>query len=111
MKYSPRLIIFCAVSRYLNDVTYAKVLDQIGEEFPKQDRKFLSILKRHFNFELMKDKPYIWQDIWIYNYLKYEYKDHKFSRSGLLAKYEREIVIPSEKSFKELSLILEGRFR
>jgi hypothetical protein len=72
MKYSPRLIIFCAVSRYLNDATYAKVLDQIGEEFPKQDRKFLAILKRHFDFELMKDKPYIWQDIWIYNFLKYE---------------------------------------
>jgi hypothetical protein len=106
MKYSPRNIIFCALSRYLDDVTYAKVLDQIGEEFPKQDRKFLSILKYHFDLELMQNKPCIWQDIWIYNYLKYNYNGHKFPRSGLIAKYEKEIVLPSEESFKELSLIL-----
>lgn len=92
MKYSPRTIIYCAVSRYLNDPTYDRVLDQIGQEFPKQDRKFLAILKQYFDFELMKDKPYLWQDIWIYNYLKYDYDGHKFSRKGLLAKYEREIV-------------------
>jgi len=106
MKYSPRNIIFCAVSRYLDDTIYKKVMDQVGKEFPKQDRKFISIIKRYFDFELMKDKPYIWQDIWIYNYLKYDWAGHKFSRSGLIAKYEREIVLPSEKSFKELALIL-----
>jgi len=106
MKYSPRNIIFCAISKYLDDKTYKKVMDQIGKEFPQQDRKFLTIIKRHFDFELMKDKPVIWQDIWIYNYLKYDYDNHKFARSGLIAKYEREIVLPSEKSFKELALIL-----
>lgn len=106
MKYSPRNIIFCAISRYLDDKTYSKVLDQIGKEFPKQDRKFLAILKRHFDFELMKDKPYFWQDIWIYNYLKYDYDGHKLPRSGLIANYEKEIVVPSEEAFKELELIL-----
>jgi len=54
----------------------------------------------------MKDKPYIWQDIWIYNYFKYDYEGSKFARKGLLARYEREIVLPSEKYYKELSLIL-----
>ena len=106
MNFDPRNIIFCAVSRYLDDETYAKVLDDIGREFPKQDRKFLSILKRHFNFELMKNKPYMWQDIWIYNYLLYDYSGHKFARTGLLAKYEKEVIIPSEKSFKELRFML-----
>lgn len=106
MKYSPRTIIFCAVSRYLDDATYNTVLDQIGHEYPKQDRKFLAILKQHFDFEIMKDKPYLWQDIWVYNYLKYDYDGHKFPKKGLLAKYENEIVLPSEKYYKELSLIL-----
>jgi len=105
MKYSPRTIIFCAVSRYLDDPTYYRVLDHIGREYPKQGRKFLAILKKHFDFELMKDKPYIWQEIWIYNYLKYDYKGSKFARKELLAKYESEIVLPSEKYYKELSLI------
>ena len=90
----------------IDDKTYIKVMDQIGKEFPKQDRKCITILKRHFDFELMKDKPYIWLDIWIYNYLKYNWNDHKLNRSGLDSKYEREIVLPSEKSFKELALIL-----
>jgi len=106
MKYSPRNIILCAVTKYLDDATYAMVMDQIGKEFPQQDRKFISIIKRHFDFDLMKDKPYIWQDIWIYNYLKYDWDGHKFARSRLIAKYEREIILPSEKSFKELALLL-----
>jgi hypothetical protein len=63
IKHSPRHIIFYAISKYLDDNTYKSVLDQLGREFPKQDRKFLSILKQHFNLELIKDKPLIWQDI------------------------------------------------
>jgi len=107
MKHSPRNVIFCAVAKYLDAKKYDKVLNQLGKEFPKQDRKFLTILKRHFDFEMMKDKPIIKEDIWIYNYLKYDYHNHKFARSGLIAKYEREIVIPSEKALKGLLEILD----
>lgn len=57
MKYSLRNIIFCSVSRYLDDASYNKIMDDIGKEFPKQDKKFINIIKRHFDFELMKDKP------------------------------------------------------
>lgn len=106
MKYSPRNVIFCAVSKYLDTARYDKVLYQIGKEFPKQDRKFLTILKRHFDFELMKDNPIIPEDIWIYYYLKYDYHNHKFARSGLIAQYERKVIIPSEKTLKELLEIL-----
>jgi hypothetical protein len=107
MKHSPRNIIFCAVSKYLDDKTYAKIIYQIGKEFPKQDRAFISIIKQHFDFDLMKDKPVIWQDIWIYNYLKYDWDNQKFKRSArLLVKYEKEIIMPSEKAFKELKMVL-----
>ena len=82
----------------MDDITFAKVLDQIGKEFPKQDLKFLSIIKRHFDFELMKNESLIWQDIWIYDYLKFDYDDHKFARSGLIAKFEKEIILPQKKS-------------
>lgn len=108
MKYNPRNIIFCAVSKYLDDKTYKKVLDQIGKEYPKQDRAFISIIKQHFDFEMMKDSPVIIQDIWIYNYLKYDWNNHKFTRSArLLVKYEKEIIIPSEKAFKALKTMLD----
>ena len=107
MKYSPRNIIFCAVSKYLDDKTYARVMDQIGKEFPQQDRAFISIIKQHFDFDRMKDKPVIWQDIWIYNYLKYDLDNQKFKRSArLLVKYEKEIIMPSEKAFKALAVVL-----
>jgi hypothetical protein len=33
MKYSPRNIIFCAVSEYLDNKTYKKVMDEIGGNF------------------------------------------------------------------------------
>jgi hypothetical protein len=108
MKYSPRNIIFCAVSKYIEDKTYEKLMDQIGKEFPKQDRAFIGIIKQHFDFELMKDKPVLWQDIWIYNYLKYDWDNQKFKRSArLLLKYEKEIIIPSEKTFKALKMVLD----
>jgi hypothetical protein len=107
MKYSPRNIIFCAVSKYLDDKTYSRLMDQIGKEFPKMDRAFISIIKQHFDFDRMRDKPVIWQDIWIYNYLKYDWDNQKFKRSArLLVKYEKEIIIPSEKAYKELALVL-----
>lgn len=106
MKYSPRKVIFCAVERYLSDHAYTAVLEDIGKEFPKQDRKFLAILSRYLDFDLLKDKPVIWQDIWIYNYLKYEYTGSKLVRNGLLAKYERDIILPTEKSFKALMEVI-----
>jgi hypothetical protein len=107
MKYSPRNIILCAVSKYTDDKTYAKLMDQIGREFPKQDRAFISIIKQHFDFDRMRDKPVIWQDIWIYNYLKYDWDNRKFKRSArLLVKYEKEIIIPSEKAYRQLTIVL-----
>jgi hypothetical protein len=107
MKYSPRNVIFCAVSKYLDNDSYGRLMDQIGKEFPKQDRAFIGIIKQHFDFDRMKDKPVIWQDIWVYNFLKYDWDNRKIKRSArLLVKYEKEIIIPSEKAFKELKMVL-----
>ncbi len=100
MRPSPRYIIFIAVSRYLTQEQIAKIKDDLGKENPKQDRKFLTILKRYFDFEKMRTHPYIWQDIWIYNYLLYDFRT-KFTRHPLINKYEREIIKPSEMLLKE----------
>lgn len=104
MKYSPRTIIFCAVSRYLDDPTNKKVMDQIWRKIPQQDRAFISILKQYFDFERMKDSPVLKDDIWIYNFLKYDWDNQKMQRTArLLVKYENEIIIPSEESYKVLT--------
>lgn len=105
MKYSPRSIIFTAVSRYISKEDVEKIKFELANENVKQDRKFLTVIKRYFDFNLMKDKPYIWQDIWVYNYLEYEIVS-KFKRNGLIAKYEREIIIPCEKVYSQFLELL-----
>jgi hypothetical protein len=100
MKYSPRTIIFTAASKYLSPEATEKIKHELIKENVKQDRKFLAVVKRHFDFNVMKDKPFIPQDIWIYNYLLYE-TESKFKKNGLIAKYEREITIPSGYVYKQ----------
>jgi hypothetical protein len=100
MRYTPRAIIFTAVSRYLSPEKMEEIKEELIKKNVKQDRAFLSVIKRHFDFNLMKDKPALWQDIWIYNYLEYEVKNNKLKPKGLIAKYEQEIVIPSGEVYK-----------
>jgi hypothetical protein len=38
---------------YLDAKKYDKVFDQLPKEFPQQDRKFQTIHKLHFDFEMM----------------------------------------------------------
>lgn len=106
MRPSPRYIIFIAVSRYLTQEQITKIKDDLGKENPKQDRKFLTILKRYFDFEKMRTHPYIWQDIWIYNYLLYDFRT-KLTRHKLINKYEREVINPTEYVYKELVTVLQ----
>ncbi|MFZ4413810.1 MAG: hypothetical protein ACOYOV_12060 [Bacteroidales bacterium] len=101
MIYTPRFIIFSAVINYLSEEQIVKLKNDLGKSDLKQDRRFLSIIKKHFDTNLLKDKSYIWQDIWLYNYLKYDVKS-RFPRKGVIAKYEKEITIPFVKITKEV---------
>ncbi|MFN8277008.1 MAG: hypothetical protein U0T84_05960 [Chitinophagales bacterium] len=105
MKLTPRLVVYVAVSSYLSETELQELNDDLAKKKPKQDRKFLAIIKKHFDFERMKDKPLAEQDIWIYNYLQYEV-DGKFPRIGLIAKYERLLKLPLDKKFNEMMVLL-----
>lgn len=101
MIYSPRNIILCSVSKYLNDMIYDQLIAHLKKDPPKQDRKYIRIIQGYFDFELMRTKPHFKQDIWIYNYLKYDYTGNKLKKLRLLAKYEREIIRKNEDSYRE----------
>ena len=59
MKYHPRYIIFAAIKKYMTDEEVEKLKDEIGNSNLKQDRKFLSIIKKHFDLEILRSKPMI----------------------------------------------------
>lgn len=101
MKYSPRNIILCGVSNYLNEATYDRLMAHLTKEFPKQDRKYIRIIQEYFDFEMMKTHPYHKEDIWIYNYLKYDYEGNKLKKLRLLSKYDREIIRQNDVSFRK----------
>ena len=107
MTYSPRFIIYLAVINYLDEEKVTSLKKDLGESNLKQDRRFLSIIRKHFDFEQFKDKSYIWQDIWLYNYLQYEIKS-KLHRKGLVAKYKREIILPQKKLLDKANEIMKN---
>ena len=53
------------------------------------------------DIEHFKDRPIIWQDIWLYYYLKHELKS-KLMKKGFIKQYEKEIIEPKNIAFGEL---------
>jgi hypothetical protein len=113
MNLSPKKIIFLAVSNYLSAEENEKILKELSELKRMGDVTFLKIISSYFDFNRFKDKPFIKEDIWLYNYLMYEIvkKDNfnllkigeeislkgKLPKKGLIKKYEEEILLPQKK--------------
>lgn len=72
-------------------------MDDFAKEKPVLTPKFHSIVKRYFNYEDLKDKPIIWQDISLNNYLTYDV-DAKLKKHPMLTKYhnlvKKELAAP-----------------
>lgn len=124
MRFPPRKIIYLAVSNYLNPDEAKMLLSEIASKDRLQDNTFLKICGKYIDFNVMKDKPYIPEDIWVYNYLMYQLKPKntitlsmkrqqinmggKFPRSGLVSTYERKIVLPQLRLMEEAHKLLKG---
>lgn len=97
MRYSNRFIYYFCAIHYLKGKKLKDFNELIKSESIKTDKQFLKILFDFFDIELLKDNSYIWQDIWVYNNMKYE----NFSkRSKLLNQYEKNIILPEMKKDK-----------
>ena len=100
MKYTPRFIIYWAVCRYLSEEEIESLRNNLAKGKLTQDNRFLSEIRKVFDFKRMLINPQIREDAWIYNHIEYEMST-RFHRKGLIAKYEKVVVLPCERTFKE----------
>lgn len=99
-KYPAQYVIFYCFADYMDDDTKNQfklfIVDRKGLLMP--EKQFVKAVTKFVDIERLRLKPMRWQDIWVYNYIKYYLgKDRK-----LLKQYEQQIIIPSEESFKKL---------
>ncbi len=103
LKYRPQIILLWVARNYLNEAEFKRLLDSLYK--CNRDKLFLHNFLKNFDVELLRTKPIIWQDIWIYNYLTYDCKE-KLTKTQQLLNYEREFIIPAEETLKELKNML-----
>ncbi len=96
MHYPPQLIIYLAVSNYLTEEQMLLLKNDLSKRTNRTNNNFLQVLAKHFDIENFLTKPYIWQDIWIYNHIMYDRSKSWARKNGLLAKYEQEILLPQK---------------
>jgi hypothetical protein len=108
MKYSSRLIIYLAVVNYLNDDQREALLKDLGNSSSKSTTRFIKTIEKHFDLELIKSKPFFWQDIWIYNQIKYGTKNSWRAKNGLMAKYVNEVIIPQKNILEKAKGIINN---
>lgn len=101
MKYPPTYIIFKQACKYLNEKEIVELENKLSKYKDFTGRHYYKALITNFDVELFKDKPIIQEDIWLYNFIKYEVTDDYIPRVGLIAKYEKKVFIPSLKNEKK----------
>lgn len=99
MKRPPNHILFKQALRYLSEEEKMVLTSRLSK-LNNEHKPFFKCLVKHFDVELFRTKPLIWQDIWLYNYIKYD-TDNSLGRRGLIAKYEREAFIENDAEFFE----------
>ena len=73
---SPRKVLYLAISNYLTPEKAEAFYEEVWKKHPLSDNAFLKIAGKYFDFNDFKNKPYIKEDIWLFNYLMYQLK-HK----------------------------------
>ncbi len=105
-KHNAQLIIFLAVCNYLTEEQIFALKSELSTSPKRSNQYFLTILKKHFDIEMFLKKPFIWQDVWIYNHIMYDSGKSWSRKNGLLAKYEREILLPQKKLLETANKLL-----
>lgn len=104
MQFPTRFVLYVAVQNYLTVEKSKELLTDLGRR-KLGDKEFINTIKKHFDIELFRTKPFIWQDIWIYNYLMYE-ATTRLVRSKLINRYSKEIITPQKFAIDEVKNIL-----
>ncbi|PKH68143.1 hypothetical protein CXF59_04920 [Flavobacterium sp. ALD4] len=96
MKYPPLYIIHTQACKYLTTEEAADLNKKLSKITIYGGRIFLRTFLKNFDIEVFKDKPLILEDIYLYNYLKYEITKTSIPRIGLIDLYEREVFLKTK---------------
>lgn len=105
MNFPTRYVIYAAVQNYLTEEQIQALKLDLGKKARLGDIGFVNIIKKHLDLELLRTKPFVWQDIWIYNYLMYDVKT-RLGKNNLIRNYIKEIMIPQKKVVEELKILM-----
>jgi hypothetical protein len=106
MRYPKLFIIYACIQNYLTVEKAHELKDELSRHRGVGPTRLKKILPKYLDIELLRSKPFIWQDIWIYNYLMYEAKE-KMIPSKLITRYGKEIITPQRKIFAEAMSVFE----
>lgn len=90
MKFHPIDILKIRVLDYLNNEDQISLIEKIAKK--KTQREVLSVILKNFDIDIFKNSPLMLEDIYLYNYIKYEITSSKFPRTSLIMKYERRLL-------------------
>ncbi len=101
-KYNdPKLVVLWCLLRYLPIVDRAALLKGVEQRKRLSDAQLLEHIKSVFELERLRLDPIAKEDIWVYNYVQYEFKG-RFVRSKLLGRYQREVFAVHVEELPEL---------
>jgi hypothetical protein len=121
MKLTPKHIIYIAISNYITNEMALIIKTEIASHKRLTSQKFIELIEKYFDFKDLKDKPFIPEDVWLYNYLMFENQkknkisfvaseriiiEGKFRVTELLRKYEKTIIVPQLMALKQAGKIL-----
>jgi len=106
MKYDSYYVILKQCLRYLNEKDQL-ILKKKLVNLNVKHKSFLNCLVRNFDIEKLQKEPLVWQDIWLYNYIKYD-SDKASKRRGLILKYEKYIFQDDDKEFFSLRHVIDS---
>lgn len=86
MKFDPISIIKMRVLDYLSIDEQNILITKISKL--KSKRKELEAILKYFDIEVFLRNPKMEEDVWLYNYIKYEITAKSIPRSNLIARYE-----------------------
>jgi hypothetical protein len=123
---TPKHVLYIAISNYLSVEQAAQLKEDCIRYKRLGDVPFVKIVQKHFDFHLFKNKPFIPEDIWLFNYLMYEAKPKgnrkiydigekiefkgRLPKKGLILKYHNHILLPQLEILEEAHMILQNLY-
>ena len=74
------------------------MIDKLFKIENGKSKNYFNVLIKNFDITRFRDDPIIWQDIWLFNYIKYDVSERLRMRR-LIAKYEKQAFIYDDEEF------------